>query len=57
MCDLQNVLVCQNVEFLTHVFQGHVHLQQITFTAHQNAFELLNQVLPLLEKQTQSAQG
>jgi hypothetical protein len=54
--DLQDVLVGQHVELLTHVLQSHVHLQEVALSTHQDTLELFNQVLPLLEEQAQGAQ-
>lgn len=57
MLDPQHVLVCQHVEFLSHVLQSHVDLKKVSLPANQNAFKLLNQILSLLEDHPQHAQG
>ena len=52
----QNVLVGQDLKLLPHVLQRHVDFQQVAFAAHEDALELVDEVLPLLEEQPQHAQ-
>lgn len=54
--DLEDVLVGEHVELFPHVLQRHVHLEQVALAAHQDALELVDQVLPLLEDRTQHLQ-
>lgn len=56
LCDLEDVLVGEHVELFTHVLEGHVDLQQVALAAHQDALELVDQVLALLEDRTQHLQ-